>query len=260
MDWSAFKYLDSRFPVMRRRYKAVMVLLIAVSIGVTGFFIWAEMPLGPMPEALEALNSDAGVEVTVGSWLVFRPLNATKKVGFIVYPGGRVDYRSYAPTGHAIAAKGYLVIIVRMPLNLAVFGVNLAQDVIGAFPEVEVWAIGGHSLGGSMAAQYTAGHPSAIKGLILWASYPPSGVDLSGQSVSVVTIRGNRDGLVSKAQIEGSLKMLPPATISVEVLGGNHAQFGWYGPQPGDNEAEISRAQQQTIIVDETLQLLTNLN
>jgi hypothetical protein len=74
-----------------------------------------------MPEALEALNSDTGVEVTIGSWLVsrLRALNTTKKVGFIVYPGGRVDYRSYAPAGHAIAAKGYWIVIVRMPLNLA---------------------------------------------------------------------------------------------------------------------------------------------
>ena len=91
MDWSAFKYLGWRFLVMRRRYKAVMVLLIAVSMGVTGFVVWAETPLGPMPEVLEALNSDMGVEVTIGSWLVFRPLNSTKKVEFIVYPGGRVD-------------------------------------------------------------------------------------------------------------------------------------------------------------------------
>ena len=76
---------------MRRRYKAVIVLPVTLGVGVTGFFVWAETPLGPMPEALEALNSDAGVEVTIGSWLVFRPLNSTKKVEFIVYPGGRVD-------------------------------------------------------------------------------------------------------------------------------------------------------------------------
>jgi hypothetical protein len=27
----------------------------------------------------------------------------------------------------------------------------------------------------------------------------------------------------------------------VSIEGGNHAQFGWYGPQEGDNPATISR-------------------
>jgi hypothetical protein len=50
--------------------------------------------------------------------------------GFIVYPGGRVDFRSYAPIARAIASEGYLVVMTRSPINLAVFGVNIANDVI----------------------------------------------------------------------------------------------------------------------------------
>ena len=45
-----------------------------------------------------------------------------------------------------------------MPLNLAVFGANSAHAVIDAFPNITSWAIGGHSLGGTMAVD-TNQHP-----------------------------------------------------------------------------------------------------
>jgi dienelactone hydrolase len=146
-----------------------------------------------------------------------------------------------------------------MPLNLAVLGPNTANDIINAFPQIDSWAIGGHSLGGSMAAQYTRDNPSKIKGLVLWAAYPASGTDLSSLSVSVVTIHGTNDGLVSEAQIQGSLKLLPSTTTRLEMNGGNHAQFGYYGEQSGDNPATISREMQQVQIINATVQLLSGL-
>jgi hypothetical protein len=42
----------------------------------------------------------------------------------------------------------------------------------------------------------------------------------------------------------------------IVMNGGNHAQFGDYGPQPGDNAATISRAAQQTQIVNATVKFL----
>ena len=50
-----------------------------------------------------------------------------------------------------------------------------------------------------------------------------------------MTIHGTNDGLVSTKQIDDSLKLLPPSTVRVEINGANHAQFGWYGSQSGDN-------------------------
>jgi dienelactone hydrolase len=146
-----------------------------------------------------------------------------------------------------------------MPFNLAVFGVNEANKVIAAYPNVTYWAIGGHSLGGTMAAQYIQNNPGKVQGLALWASYPPSGVNLSNSNIYVVTVHGTNDGLVSSQQITDSLKQLPPNTIRVEIDGGNHAQFGWYGPQSGDNSASISREQQQNVTVNATVQMLSKL-
>jgi hypothetical protein len=177
-----------------------------------------------MPEAYDALKSDSSVSVSNGSWLVFSPVSSNTSTGFIIYPGGRVDFRSYAPLAHAIAAEGFFVVIPQMPLNLAVFGANTANDVIKSYPQISSWAIGGHSLGGTMAAQFAYDNPSKIRGLVLWAAYPPSGVDLSKSNLSVTTIHGTNDGLVSNAQIDDSLKSLPPKTIRVDISGGTESK------------------------------------
>ncbi len=245
---------------LRRRFKAIIVALIAVLVIFSGFVIWAETPPAPMQQAYDALQSDENVTVSQGQWLVFEPKATNNTTGFIFYPGGRVNYLAYAPYAHEIAVEGYLAVIVPMPLNLAVFGVNSASGVIAAYPNVTSWAIGGHSLGGSMAAQYIHDNPGKVEGLALWASYPPSSVDLSKLNITVVTVHGTNDGLVSRKQIDDSLKQLPPNTVRVEIEGGNHAQFGWYGTQSGDNSATISREQQQSITVNATVQMLSKLS
>lgn len=101
-----------------------LALLFILLIG--GFVLWAETPLGPMPEALRALTDDDTVRVTTHPYLVFEPLTVSPSLGVILYPGGRVDPRSYAPLARQIAAEGYLVVIPPMPLNLAVFNPNAA--------------------------------------------------------------------------------------------------------------------------------------
>jgi hypothetical protein len=244
---------------MRRRLKIVLAILLIVSAVLVGFIVWAQTPPVPMQEAFNAMQTDTNVVVTNARWLVFQPNSANDTIGFIFYPGGRVDYRSYAPLAHAIASEGYLAIIAPMPLNLAVLGINSANDVIAAYPNITKWAIGGHSLGGSMAAQYVHDNPTKIEGLVFLAAYPPSGVDLSELSLAVTTIHGSNDGLVSTKQIDDSLKQLPPSTVRVEIAGGNHAQFGWYGPQSGDNQATITREQQQNQITNATVVLLHKL-
>jgi hypothetical protein len=244
---------------MRRRYIVILSILLSLLIVFVGFAVWAETPPAPMGEAFEALKSDSSVTVSIGSWLVFNPVSNMSTTGLIIYPGGRVDFRSYAPFAHAIASQGYLVVIPKMPFNLAVFGVNIAGDVIESCPQITYWAIGGHSLGGTMAAQFAYENPAKIKGLVLWAAYPASGADLSKSSLLVTTIHGSNDGLVSTTEIDDSLRLLPPLTLRIEIEGGNHAQFGWYGNQVGDNSATITRELQQNQTVTATVSLLEKL-
>ena len=101
--------------------------------------------------------------------LVFKPENATK--GFIFYPGGKVEYTAYQPLMAACAQQSILCILVEMPFNLAVLDINAAAGIQEQYPEIEKWYIGGHSLGGSMAAFYLADHINDYDGLILLGSY-----------------------------------------------------------------------------------------
>ncbi len=218
---------------------------------------WVSDTAMPMPEALIALESSNTVSVQTDPWIVFEPTDMDAEAGFIFYPGGKVDPRAYAPPARAIAEAGYTVVIVPMPLNLAVLAPNRADEVIAAYPEIDRWAIGGHSLGGSMAATYAARHADAIDALILWASYPTEGSSLAAETdLAVASIFGTVDGLVSLEDIEQSENLLPPQTMWTAIEGGNHAQFGWYGEQKGDNPAKISRESQQADIVQASLKLL----
>lgn len=239
---------------IKRLLLGITLLLMIV---VAGFVFWAETPLGPMPEALDALQSGDGVRVETAPWLTFSPQGAAPQVGLIFYPGGRVDPRSYAPPAREIAAAGYLVVIPPMPLNMAFMAPNRAAEVIAAHPEIRHWVIGGHSLGGAMAAQFAYQHPDQVDGVVLWASYPPDGSPLTGLGLPVLSIYGSED--MGREGIEARKSLLPADTQWVFIECANHAQMGWYGPQPGDGEACISRAEQQAQVVQATLEFLQGI-
>ena len=223
--------------------------------GLVAFVLWATSTPEPGPSAVAALESDDLVQVIERDGYTFRPTEPAR-VGFVFYPGGRVDPASYAAPARAIAEEGFLVVVPELTLNLAVLDPNAADDVIASHPEVERWVIGGHSLGGAMAAGYASDNRDAISGLVLWAAYPADSTDLSTFDAPVASIFGTRDGLTTLDDIDDSRRRLPADTAFVAIDGGNHAQFGDYGPQAGDNEATISRAEQQAIAVQGSLQVL----
>jgi hypothetical protein len=195
-------------------------------------------------------------------WIVFTPEGQSTTTGYIIYPGGFVDPVAYAPIARAIAERGYLTIIDPMPLNLAVLGLEGADDIIAGFPSITAWGIGGHSLGGAMAAEYTYRNPDAISGLALWAAYPSDNSDLSGEEIEAVSIYGDADGVASIEDVLNGANRLPPGSVFVLIPGGNHTQFGSYGEglQRGDNMATISRDEQQKIVVDSTVEMLSTIN
>lgn len=247
--------------MLRRKLWIGLLVFIVVfmGLGIGGFLIWVGNPHQAMPEALASLESDNLVRVETEPWITFIPVSQSPNAGLIFYPGGLVEAEAYAPPARALAEAGYLVIIAPMPLNLAVLNSDAAADVMAAYPEIENWAISGHSLGGAMAARFADQNPDLIDGLVLWASYPAESNDLSAQLISVSSIYGTLDGVALPETVLASKPLLPPDTIWVAVEGGNHAQFGWYGLQEGDNPATISREEQQAQVVEATLVLLGTL-
>lgn len=243
-----------------KKYRRLLLLVpLILILAVGGFVIWATTTPEPMDAAEAAMQSDNLAAVTTKHWLAFEPAENAKSTGLIFYPGGRVAPESYAPAAHSIADEGYLVVIVPMPLNLAVFGAEQAKDVIAAYPNIQHWAIGGHSLGGSMAARFAYDHPDLIEGLVLWAAYPEDSKNLSDRDIAAASIYGTLDGLATIDKIDASRKLMPADTAWVAIEGGDHAQFGWYGPQAGDNDATISRESQQEQTIAATLDILNQL-
>ncbi len=237
----------------------ILGLVAILLAGSTGFVVWANDSLQPMPEAIAALQSDTDVQVQTRTWLVFKPVAQSPTTGLILYPGGKVDPRAYAPLAHAIAARGYLAVIVPMPLNLAFFGADQAAQIIRAYPSIQRWAMGGHSLGGVAAASFAKSHADQIEGIVLLASYPADFDNLSASRLAVTSVSGTRDALSTPLKIAQSRALLPPRTRYVAIEGGNHGQMGWYGVQPGDNPATISREEQQAQVVAETVALLEQI-
>jgi pimeloyl-ACP methyl ester carboxylesterase len=237
-----------------KTFKRIVLGLLSVLLLISiGFVVWAETPLGPSPEALAALESDSNVTVTSDDFITFEPVGVKPTTAFIFYPGGRVDYRSYAAPLHAIAAQGYLVVLVPVRLNLAFFDINACATVLTQHPEIEHWVVGGHSLGGVASALF-AKDQSQIEGIVFWASYPADD-SLSNGELKMLSIYGTND-MAGMAKFDETRPLLVSDAEYVVIDGGNHAQFGDYGPQPGDNEAGISRADQQAQVVQATSDFL----
>lgn len=163
--------------------------------------------------------------------------------GVIFYPGGFVHPAAYIPLAARLVSACRIVLVAKMPLDLAVLKADADQSLKKQYPHFTTWWIGGHSLGGTMAAK--AAKSGDYTGLFLLAAYPAAADDLSTQSLPVLSISASNDGLATPAKIEQNKAYLPPDTRYHVIEGGNHAQFGEYGKQDKDGQASLSAAMQQ---------------
>lgn len=231
-------------------------MIVVILIGAV--FLLQQRTLGPSEEALLALQSDNQVLVSQeDGFITFEPNNERSTTGFIFYPGALVDIRSYAPLLREVAAQGYVVVVPSMPLNLAILNSDAGEAAISKYPDINNWAIGGHSLGGVVAANYAA-QQSNIDGIIFLASYPAND-KLKESDISILSIFGSQDGLTTLQDIEDSRNLLPSDTVFFEIEGGNHSQFGSYGFQNGDNKATISPEEQWAKTTDAIGELLESI-
>ena len=252
---------------MIKKYVSAGVIIVA-AVMISFFLLVTSKLQQPMAEALEAMGSDAAVTVRsvyvktwIGSYYAFEPANTKPLKGLIFYQGAFVDPRAYAPALRLIAEKGYLTVLVGMPFDIAFFGYERALKIMKDFPDIEQWAIGGHSLGGISACRFAKAYPQKVVGVMLWASGPSERSRLDNTAVQVTSLYGTNDGIVTIQVVEESRSHLPVHTRWVEIPGGNHTQFGWYanGCQRKDNPADISLQAQQNIVVNATLQFMNVL-
>ena len=204
---------------------------------------------------MKALESDSSVNIsrTDYGWYFDGP---SRENMLIFYPGGKVEETAYAPLLHRLAAKGIDVCLISMPLRLAILGINKADDLIKQNDSGKIF-IGGHSLGGVASAKYAAAHPDSIDGLILLASYPTEKLD---SSINTVLIYGSEDNVLNMEKYEASKELIPENSQETIIEGGNHAQFGSYGPQEGDGKAGISADEQTEETADIIVSVINNNN
>ncbi len=226
----------------------VLAILIGACAGYLGDYYRADM------DAVSAFAPVHEVTCTTLSdgTLVYEPEDAA--VGFIFYPGGKVEHTAYIPLMEACASEGILCVLVEMPFNLAVLDVNAADGIQEMYPEIESWYIGGHSLGGSMAASYLADHAGDYDGLILLGSY--STADLSHTGLDVLSVYGSEDQVLNREKYGTNRSNLPEDLSEIVIEGGCHAYFGMYGPQDGDGTPTITNEEQIYFTVDVILDFI----
>ena len=200
------------------------------------------------------LPQDTQWEKKSDGTIVLETEEATK--GFIFYPGGKVEYTSYIPLMHSLSEQGILCVLIEMPFNLAVFDINAADGIQEQYPQIEDWYIGGHSLGGSMAASYLSDNLTDFEGLILLGSY--STADLSDSNLDILSIYGSEDKVINQEKYDKNKSNLPSNFTEIIIEGGCHAYFGMYGAQDGDGTPSISNAEQVNITANAIIELIKN--
>lgn len=231
--------------------RTTVALTIAVLLALVVLLVWVRQRAPANDAAHLAMDPDEAIIVSREEWIAFQPRDADPTVGVVFYPGGKAEPAAYAPILRDLAGRGYLVVLIPMPLNLAFLGVDRADAVIARFPDIRRWFIAGHSLGGVAAAEYVDRHPGIAAGLILWASYPAATSDLSALDIPVLSIVASNDQLAAPEEIERAGQRLPPTTRYVSIAGGDHWGFADFTIPPAvgviprdDQKAQVLSATQ----------------
>lgn len=205
-----------------------------------------------VPES--SLRSSPTVSVNDGPVsLEFVPPVADGKSALIFICGSGVSAIAYAPLLRPIAEAGYTVFVVKLPYRFAPLAshkqtaVKRALEIIAAHPAILHWVVSGHSLGGALACQAVKADAKAFSALVLVGTTHPKEDDLSSLPIPVTKVYASNDGVAPPDRTLANRRLLPKDTRWIEINGGNHSQFGYYGHQLLDGRASISREEQQSV-------------
>jgi len=208
--------------------------------------------------AIDSYAPADGISIIVLSdnSIVYAPEDA--KSGFVFYPGGKVEHTAYIPLMQELAGQGVLCVLMKMPFHLAVLDQNAADGIQEQFPEIENWYIGGHSLGGAMAASYLSDRTDDYNGLVLLGAY--STEDLSNADIDVLSVYGSEDTVLNPEKYESNKCNLPGDFTELIIDGGCHSYFGMYGMQEGDGIPAVTNAEQIRLTADAIAEFIGNAN
>lgn len=200
--------------MVRRKLKNKIPLLLHIIVSLlagvllsflVGFF-YLSIHYSAAEEVLAVLSDPAGATITkiYGGYIVDGP---GEKVAMIFYPGAKVDTEAYLPLMKRIADNGVDCFLADMPMRIALFNKNAADQFISHY-NYDCWLLGGHSMGGMIAAGYASEHSDKIDGVVLLAAYPN---EKMSDSVGLLSIYGTRDGVLNRKAYEKSKPLFPPS-------------------------------------------------
>lgn len=222
---------------MKKLFKHLKRVLIAIAAILIVVVIAFSIYVGNYYHSNVSVNDfkdTLNIEVKDNSDIILTPLDNDYDREFIFYPGAKVESSAYLELCASLALEDSKVVLLKMPFNLAFFGINYASNYIEN--DVNTYIIG-HSLGGSMAARYVSNN-SEVSGLILLASY-----SIDKISQPTLLIYGSNDKVLNLDNYKKNLENLENKT-EIVIDGGNHSGFANYGAQKGDGERTISGSQQ----------------
>lgn len=207
-----------------------------LALGAGGIVAWSQIGvMSAEPGPLAEVRANPAITVTdAAQGIVLAPAAGASDEGLVFIPGAKVDPWAYAAILQGLAEDGVTVVITRPWLNLAFFDLRGLETFTSAAPDIDVWAVGGHSLGGVRACQLAADADA----LVLFGSYCSN--DVSADDLAVLSISGSEDGLSTPAKVDAARELLPADAELVQIAGASHASFGDYGPQAGDGTPSIS--------------------
>ncbi len=219
----------------KKRPRRVLLIALGVLAALAAaFFLYCSDYYPAGEAAMAVLDAGEGLTVLDGC-AVLTPTEAgdLTGTGLVFYPGAKVEESAYLPLLESLREAGLTCVLVKMPFHMAIFSPDAAEKAMEAAPEVERWYIAGHSMGGAMASSFAAGHPDEVEGLILLGAYPYGEYPTD----RTLTVYGSLN--------ESVAEKIDYTENVVVIQGGNHAQFGDYGPQRGDAEAAVTAEDQR---------------
>jgi pimeloyl-ACP methyl ester carboxylesterase len=237
------------------------------TLGAIAFVVfagWSLLAFRASAFARAALDGDdrVAVEYADAAWS-FHPRLPPRRAGLLFFPGGMVDPVAYAPLLRGVAVAGYPALLVELPRRGAFGGADSpdvfsrARAAMRRESAVVRWVVAGHSLGGAVAARMAHEDPAGLAALVLIGTTHPRDFSLAASQLQVTRVYGTRDTVADVSKQQRTRGNLPASARLVAIDGGNHSQFGYYGFQPGDWPATISREEQQRLTLEALLSALS---
>jgi pimeloyl-ACP methyl ester carboxylesterase len=251
--------MDTTFALHWGKMKIRKIIRIVwISLGIT-FMIWSYSTFQSRDLPIDTYVSTEKIEVVESdNEIVFIPKQSASSLEVIFFQGGLVDPDAYAPFARQIARAGFTFHLIKASWRFPQYDYEKISEMFDL--SSGTYVIGGHSQGAKTAAQFVFENPDKAKGLFLFGTTHPRDINLSELTIPTLKLYAEFDGLASIAEVMHNKAKLPPNTRLSFIKGGNHSQFGHMGKLFFDDDATISRDEQQALVKSELISFLRELD